>query len=135
MSARAGTSASGPHSPDGSCTPWWWRPIRCPGGGAVVGATTGAVVGGTAVAPGLVAVCWAVLNVAAVAPPLPSRVTVTGLVSPKLAQLRLVKDMSIRLARKVSRLLPTAGTGEGAPASSAWLALRNAVWMLTMFWQ
>ena len=86
-------------------------------------------------APGLVAVCWVVLKVAAVATPLASRVTVTGLVSPKLAQLRLVKDISIRLARKVSRLLPTAGTGDGAVASSAWLALRNAVWTLTMFWQ
>ena len=46
--------------------------------------------------------------VAAVAAPFPSRVTVTGSVSPKFWQLRLVKDMLSRFARNVNRLLPTA---------------------------
>ena len=38
--------------------------------------------------------CRAALMVAAVAAPFPPRVTVTGLVSPKFWQLRLVKDCS-----------------------------------------
>src|SRR5580692_3908506 len=83
----------------------------------------------------VVAFCWVVLNVAAVAAPFPSTVTVTGLVRPKFWQLRLVKDMFSRLAMNVSRLFPTASTGDVPVASSAWLLARNAVWMLTMFWQ
>src|ERR1700685_4298924 len=43
--------------------------------------------------------------------------------------------MLSRLAMKVSRLSPTDGTGVGAEVSRAWLALRNGVWILTMFWQ
>src|SRR5580692_10280994 len=43
--------------------------------------------------------------------------------------------MSSRFAMKVSRLLPTDGTGDCPVASSASLPLRNRVWMLIMFWQ
>ena len=69
------------------------------------------------------------------AAPFPSRTTVTGLVRPKFWQPRFVKDMLSRLAMKVSRFSPTAGTGVARVASRAWLAARNGVWMFTMFWQ
>src|ERR1700733_11116540 len=109
--------------------PWPPRPNRCLVGGILVPV---APVPAAVVA---VAVCWVTLNVAAVATPFPSRVTVTGFVSPKFWQLRLVKDMFSRLARKVSRLFPTVGTGEVPVASSVWLFCRNGVCTLTMFWQ
>src|SRR5258708_6110992 len=121
--ARSGTTACGQaHVPDGFISRWPGRPARCPpvGMAGVVAA---------------VAVWAAVLNVAAVATPLPFSVTVTGFFSPKFWQLRLVKDMLSRLARKVSRLLPTAGTGLVPVASSVWLLARNGVCVLTMFWQ
>ena len=69
------------------------------------------------------------------AEPVPSRVTVTGSVRPKFWQLRLVKDMLSRFAMKVNRLSPVPGTGVAPVASSVWLAARNGVSMLTMFWQ
>ena len=52
------------------------------------------------------------MKVAAIAAPLPSRVTVTGLVRPKFWQLRFVKDIASRLARKVIWLSPTPATGD-----------------------
>ena len=67
------------------------------------------------------------MKVAATAAPLPSRVTVTGSVRPKFWQLRLVKDMLSRLAKKVNRLLPTAVTGAWPVARTVWLAARNGV--------
>src|ERR1700758_2912459 len=124
---------------------YWWggRPRRWPGAGGAAVAV--AVADGdadavpvpvpVAVPVVLVTVWTAVLKVAATAAPLPSRVTVTGLVRPKFWQPRLVKDMLSLFAKKVSRLLPVPGTGVWPVASSAWLACRNGVWMLIMFWQ
>ena len=71
----------------------------------------------------------------AVATPFPSRVTVTGLVSPKLPQLRLTNDIDSRLPRNVARLLPTAATGVPKLVSFARSRLLRAGAMLTMFWQ
>ena len=94
-----------PYSPDGFISRWWRRPMRClvtvgvvavaVGVGVAVTGVGVAVTGdgdvvGTGVAVAAVAVCWVTLNVAAIATPFPSRVTVNGLVSPKFAQLRLV---------------------------------------------
>src|ERR1035441_8133145 len=83
---------------DGFCSRW----LRVPTRGLVTGAFVAVAVGvgvaatgdgdvvGTGVAVAGTAVCWVTLNVAAIATPFPSRVTVNGLVSPKFAQLRLV---------------------------------------------
>src|SRR5215472_4922027 len=81
------------------------------------------------------AVCCAVVNVAAVATPAPSVVSVTGLVRPKLPQFRLPNEPASRAARKLARLLPRAGTGEAVPVSMGASSFSLAVWMLTMFWQ
>ena len=81
------------------------------------------------------AVCCAVLNVAAVATPLPSTVSVTGLVRPKFWQFRLPNDPLSLAARKLARLLPSAGTGEAVPVSMAASSFSLGAWMLTMFWQ
>src|ERR1035438_3087156 len=105
---------------------WCVRPIRCPGAGIVV--PVAPVPAGLVAA---VAVCCAGLKVAAIATAAPFRVTVTGFVSPKFWQLRLVKDMVSRLAMKVSRLVPTVGTGEVSVANIPWLLLRKGVWMFT----
>src|ERR1019366_9232385 len=51
-------------------------------------------------------VCGAVLKLADVAAPAPSKTTVTGLLRPKFWQPRLVKDMLSRLAMKVNRSSP-----------------------------
>src|ERR1700757_4062932 len=50
------------------------------------------------------AVCCAVVNVAAVATPAPSVVSVTGLVRPKLPQLRLPKETLSLAERKLVRV-------------------------------
>ena len=71
------------------------------------------------VGPAPVACCAVVLMVADVAAPFPSVTTWMGLVRPKFLQPRLSKDWSSRLARKVNRLLPTSGTGDGPPANTA----------------
>src|SRR4029077_10748500 len=86
-------------------------------------------------APVTLAVCAVVLNVAAVATPLPSTVSVTGLVRPKLWQFRLPNEALSLAARKLARLLPSAGTGEAVPVSIAASSFSLGVWMLTMFWQ
>ena len=83
----------------------------------------------------LLAVCGVVLKLADMAAPALSRTTVTGLVRPKFWQPRLVKDMLSRFAMKVSKLVAYPATGDAPVASRAWLAARNGVWMLTMFWQ
>src|SRR6267142_2186275 len=87
------------------------------------------------VVPVTLAVCCAVLNVAAVATPLPSTVSVTGLVRPKFWQFRLPNEPLSRAARKLARLLPSAGTGEAVPVSIAASSFSLGVWTLTMFWQ
>src|ERR1700751_3051901 len=85
-------------------------------------------------AVGTCAVCWLTLYVAPVAT-LPFVVSVTGLVSPKSWQFRLVNEAFSLDARKLARLFPWAGTGDAVfawvPASS----LSLDVWMLTMSWQ
>src|ERR1022692_3979119 len=118
---------------DGFCSRWLRVPTRCLVTGAFVAVAVGVGVAatgdgdvvGTGVAVAGTAVCWVTLNVAAIATPFPSRVTVNGLVSPKVPQARLVKDMLALFARKVSRLLPTAATGVPPVASSAWLLFRK----------
>src|SRR5580704_571247 len=82
------------------------------------------------------AVCWAVLSVTWVAAPAPLvTMPVTGWARPKFWQLRLSNDPASRLARKVYRVSPTVGTGEGQAANRRSLAARNGVWMLIRFWQ
>src|SRR5262249_56427152 len=65
---------------------------------------------GPALAPVVVAatlaVCAVVLNVAAVATPFPSSVSVTGLVRPKFWPVRLPNEPLSPAARKLARLLP-----------------------------
>src|SRR5215472_18037777 len=94
---------------------------------------------GPALAPVVVAVtlavCAVVLNVAAVATPFPSSVSVTGLVRPKFWQFRLPNEPLSRAARKLARLLPRAGTGEAVPVSGFASSFSLGAWMLTMFWQ
>src|SRR5512133_3946074 len=85
--------------------------------------------------PVTLAVCCVVLNVAPVATPFPSSVRVTGLVRPKVWQVRLPNDALSRAARKLARLLPSAGTGEAVPVSMAASSFSLGVAMLIMFWQ
>src|SRR5712671_7606026 len=87
------------------------------------------------VVPVTLAVCAVVLNVAPVATPLPSTVSVTGLVRPKFWQFRLPNEPLSLAARKLARLLPSAGTGEAVPASRVASSFSLGVWTLTMFWQ
>src|ERR1039458_3249639 len=107
--------------------PVWDWPFR--------GACAAAGLAAPAAPAALVTACWVALMVAAVATAFPLSVTVTGFVSPKFWQLRLVKDMFSRLARKGTRLGPPAGTGEVPVASRVWLFCRNRLCTLTMFSQ
>ena len=59
----------------------------------------------------------------------------TGLVRPKFWQFRLPNEPLSRAARKLARLLPSAGTGEAVPVSMAASSFSLGVAMLTMFWQ
>src|SRR5581483_2681842 len=81
------------------------------------------------------AVCGAVLIVAWSTAPAPLLLMETGLCRPKFAQLRLSKELASRPARKVYRLSPAVGTGDGPAVSSFSLAATNAPWMFIRFWQ
>ena len=87
--------------------------------GAGVGATAGAV--GDTVADAVRGAIGdaAAPNVAPVATPLPSRVRVIGLVTPRSPQPRLSNEPLSRAARNVNRLLPTAGSAAGAAVNAA----------------
>ena len=83
------------------------------------------------VAPGIPGATFAISGVITT----PSTVSVTGLVRPKFWQFRLPNEALSLAARKVARLLPSAGTGEAVPVSMAASRFSLGVWMLTMFWQ
>src|SRR4051794_41923281 len=87
------------------------------------------------VVPVTLAVSCAVVNVAPVATPFASVVSVTGLARPKFWQFRLPNEPLSRAARKLARLFPSAGTGEAVPGSMAASSLSRGAWMFTMFWQ
>src|SRR5205814_10302188 len=80
------------------------------------------------------ATCWAVFIVTWVAAPAPSvTMPVTGWARPKFAQESSSNDPASRLARKVYRVSPAVGTGEGAAANRRSLAAMNGVWILIRF--